>query len=105
MLKELIPLICIGTLFETIGSISFALLGAQGSFGLATSMYFIGSWLVTLPLALIFALVGFNLQGLACAVVVGSVLSGVANTFLLLDSDWYYFADTVRQQNKAEMGH
>lgn len=105
MLTELIPMLCIGIFFDIYGCISFALVGAQGCYGLATAVYLTGSWLVTIPLAILFSVViNFNLEGLAASVVIGSTLSGLTNTFLLLDSDWYYFADSVREGNRAEVG-
>ena len=98
------PLLCLGVLFGAIGTISFALVGAQDCFGLATAVYFMGSWLVSVPLALLFSkAVHFDLLGLAAAVFIGNTLSGMINTFLLLDSDWYYFSALVRERSKAEM--
>lgn len=102
MLTELIPFLCLGVVFDTFGSISFALVGAQGCFELSTVIYFIGSWFVTLPMALIFSLIGINLQGLVASVIVGNALSGLVNTFMLFDADWHYFADLTRARNKAD---
>jgi hypothetical protein len=43
----------------------------------------------------------FNLEGLVAAIEVGNTLNGMANTFLLLDSDWYYFAALTKKRNKV----
>jgi len=104
MLSDLLPLICVGVLSDTVNSVSFSVLCAQGRLGLATTVYLIGSWLLTLPLAFVSShVLNLNLEGLAAAVVVGNALSGMISTFFLLDSDWYRFSQATYERNKTEL--
>lgn len=89
LIVEVLPLMGIGNIALTAGTVSWALVGAQGRYRLATSIAFIGSWCVTLPLAAIYTY-GFNidLQGVTSAVVVGNSVTGTCLAYVLVRSDW-----------------
>jgi Na+-driven multidrug efflux pump len=64
LLAELIPLFAIGNIALSIGTISWTLVGAQGSYRLSTGIGFAGSWLVTIPLSVIMSIVwNFDMKG------------------------------------------
>lgn len=92
LLLEVFPLLGIGHIFVTSGTISWALVGAQGRYNLATIIHFIGSWGVTFPLSCIFVFaIRIDLQGLASAVVMGLAVSSAGNLYILLRSQWERF--------------
>ena len=103
MFKTLIPYACLGNVTMMFGSVSWTLLGAQGRFGLATAMGFIGSWGVTLPLSAISTLVlGYDLQGLASSVVIGYACSGALNSYFLVRSNWEKLSLKIQRKNRSE---
>ena len=89
LMIEIFPLIGIGHIVATSGTISWALVGAQGRYNLATVIHFVGSWGVTFPLSCIFAFgIRLDLQGLASAVVMGLAASSSGNLYVLIRSQW-----------------
>ncbi|KAL7557537.1 hypothetical protein ACA910_019318 [Epithemia clementina (nom. ined.)] len=102
LFEELVPYMCIGNVTMMFGSVTWTLLGAQGRYGLATAMGFVGSWGVTLPLSAIFTYgLGSDLPGLASAVVIGNACSGSLNSFFLVRSNWEKLSK-IQQKNKEE---
>lgn len=105
ILRDLVPLVCFGNIAMMFGSVSWTLLGAQGRFGLATAMGFIGSWVVTLPLSAISTLVlGYDLQGVVSSVVIGYGASGALNSYFLMRSNWEKLAFNIQRKNKEDDG-
>jgi MatE len=99
MVAELIPLFCIGNIALTVGTISWTLVGAQGRYRLSTAVGFSGAWFVTIPLAAIFTLgLKIDLQGQCAAMVIGYMVSGTVNTYVLLLSDWPKLSRRVIEQ-------
>jgi len=89
LIQDSLPLVGIGNLALTLGSISWTLVGSQGRYRLATTNVLLGSWLVTLPLAAVFSIsLNFSLDAQVAAVVVGYMVSGTLNSAALLRSDW-----------------
>jgi MATE family multidrug resistance protein len=89
MVQDLLPLVAFGNAALTLGSISFQLVGAQARYSLATAVQFVGSWVVTLPLAIVSTLVlRWNLQGLVAAVVLGYMVSGTLNFVIVCSTNW-----------------
>jgi len=89
MLKGLFPIVAVGNLTLTVGTMSFQLVGAQARYSMATAMEFIGSWVVSLPLALISSLLlKWDLKGLVAAVVLGYMVSGTLNFLVVCCTDW-----------------
>ena len=86
------------------GLMCWTILGAQGRYNLASIVGFLGSWGVTLPLGAIltFAL-DWNLQGLTMAVVLGYIVSGTVNAFLVLTSNWEKISQRVMKQTKKAL--
>jgi len=100
MMRDLMPLAGIGNIFMTFGMVSWALVGAQGRYRLATSIVFLGSWVITMPLGAIFCFANkINLKGLTAAVVLGYNFSGTALSCILLTSDWSGISKVLQEQN------
>ena len=89
MLSDLIPLFGLGNITLTLGTIAWTIVGSQGRYRLSTAVGFAGSWFVTMPLAALSTIaLNVDLQGQAAAVVVGYMVSGTVNSYLLFTSDW-----------------
>lgn len=100
MLSDLIPLFGVGNIALTIGTISWTCVGSQGRYRLATAVGFMGSWFVTMPLAVLTTVaLDLDLQGQTAAVVVGYMVSGTINTYLLFTSDWEKLSREVIEAN------
>jgi Na+-driven multidrug efflux pump len=99
---ELIPLFGVGNIALAIGTMAWTLVGAQGRYALSTSIGFAGSWCVTVPLSALFSIaLNFNLKGQTAAVVIGYMISGTWNTYILLVSDWQGISEKVIAYNAA----
>lgn len=100
LIVEVIPLMGLGNLTMTAGTVSWALVGAQGRYRLATFVAMIGSWCFTLPLAALYTY-AFNLdiQGVTSAVVVGDIFTGTCLTYILFRSDWSRLSKRVMELN------
>jgi hypothetical protein len=109
LMIEVFPLIGMGHIVMTIGIISWALVGAQGRYTQATIVQFICNWGVTIPLSSLFTYgLRIDLQGLTSAFVLGLALSGAANTYILVRSQWQRLASVVSMENQldeAEVHH
>lgn len=100
LIVEVLPLMGIGNITLTAGSVSWALVGAQGRYRLATFIALIGSWFVTLPLAAIYTYaLNFDLQGITSAVVVGYSVTGTCLLQVLLRSDWHRLSRNLMEVN------
>lgn len=89
LIIEVIPLMGIGNIALTGGSVSWALVGAQGRYRLATCVAFVSSWCVTLPIAAILTFAfRINLEGVTASVVVGYSVTGTCLMYILIRSDW-----------------
>jgi MATE family multidrug resistance protein len=100
LIADLLPLLGVGNIFLTAGSVSWALVGAQARYRLATLVAFVSSWCVTMPLAAILTY-GFNinLQGITCSVVVGYSVTCTILFYILLRSDWERISKHVVELN------
>jgi MatE len=86
---DLLPLFGLGNIALTIGTMSWTIVGAQGRYRLATGVGFGGSWLLSIPLAAVLSVYWkFDLRGQTAAIVVGYMVSGTINSYVLLQSDW-----------------
>lgn len=89
IMAGLIPLLGIGNLALTAGIVAWGLVGAQGRYRLATTVAFISSWLLTLPLAAIYTYgLNIDLKGMTSAVVIGYSVTCTALVYVLIRSDW-----------------
>lgn len=103
MLADLLPLLGVGNITLTAGAVSWALVGAQARYRLATLVAFISSWGVTMPLAAILTYgFRFNLQGITCAVVIGYSVTCTILFYILLRSDWERISKHVVELNEEE---
>lgn len=86
---DLLPLFGLGNIALTIGTMSWTIVGAQGRYRLATGVGFGGSWFISIPLAAFLSIgMSFDLKGQTAAIVVGYMISGTINSYVLLQSDW-----------------
>ena len=100
MLSELIPLVGIGNVTMTFGMVCWALVGSQGRYRLATTIVFISSWVITVPVAALCCYVfNIDLQGVTSAVVMGYSTAGTALSYVLLRSDWDGLSKIVQELN------
>jgi Na+-driven multidrug efflux pump len=103
MIAELLPLLGIGNVALTAGTVAWALVGSQGRYRLATLIAFIFSWGVTMPMSATFTFVAkFNLQGITAAVVMGYSVTGTALIYILLRSDWERLSQCAMDLNDFE---
>ncbi len=103
MINSMLPLVGFGNIFMAFGSVSWALIGAQGRFKLATTISAIVSFLVTIPLAAIFCIVfKFNLEGLVASLVVGYSTTSLCMAYILLTSDWLSISDEIKRCNAID---
>lgn len=100
MVRENIPLIGIGNIMMTAGSVCWAEIGAQGRYKLATIIIAVSSWVVSIPLAAIsvFGLV-LDLRGMTASVCIGFQCASTTLAFVLLQSDWMRIAQKVSDIN------
>ena len=86
---DLMPMFGIGNVALTVGTMSWTLVGCQARYALSTAVGLAGSWFITIPLAAILTLgLKMDLQGQTAAVVIGYMVSGTINTFILFQTDW-----------------
>lgn len=89
MIAELIPLFGIGNIALSLGTLSWTLVGSQSRYRLSTTVGLSGAWFVAIPLATILTIVyNVDLQGQTAAIVIGYMVSGTANSYILLQTDW-----------------
>lgn len=100
MIIELIPLFGIGNIALALGTQAWTIVGAQGRYRLSTFVGAAGSWLVTVPLAVLSTVVlKVDLQGQTAAVLLGYMASGTVNAYILLTSDWEKLSLRVREDH------
>lgn len=100
MIAELLPLLGVGNITLTAGAVSWALVGAQARYRLATLVALVSSWGVTMPLAAVMTYgFRFNLQGITCAVVIGYSVTCTLLFYILLRSDWERISKHVVELN------
>ena len=100
LLVQVFPLMGMGNIALTAGSVSWALVGAQGRYRLATCVAFVSSWCVTLPLAAIFTFgLKLNLEGVTASVVIGYSVTGTCLLYILIRSDWERLSRIVVELN------
>jgi Na+-driven multidrug efflux pump len=103
LIAELFPLVGVGNVALTAGTVSWALVGAQGRYRLATLTAFVSSWCVTLPLAALFTYgLHFDMQGVTAAVVAGYSVTGTALLYILIRSDWERLSKIVVELNERD---
>ena len=101
MCADLMPLFGIGNVALTIGTMSWTLVGCQNRYALSTAVGFAGSWFITIPLAAVLTIgLKMDLQGQTAAVVIGYMVSGTINTFILLQTDWPKMSRRVIADNE-----
>jgi Na+-driven multidrug efflux pump len=102
ILTEMMPLLAVGNISLTLGTMAWTLVGAQNRYRLAAGLGIAGSWLVTLPLSALLTLkYRVDLQGQTAAVVVGYMMSGFATNIFLFASDWHRLSKEVIQYNEV----
>lgn len=96
MLVECIPLIALGNVTMNMGMVSWALVGAQGRYRLATSVATACTFLITLPIAAAVTVgLNINLQGLTFSVVIGYTITAMILSTIILGSDWQRLSQRI----------
>jgi len=99
MLREVVPYVGVGNLTMQFGMTSWSLIGAQGKYKIATWISAICDWGISVPLAAFFCFVmGYDLQGLTAAVVIGYVVTGAALSYVLLGTNWDKVAEKIHRE-------
>lgn len=99
----MIPLFAIGMMMDANSTFAWNILGAQGRYRLATVVVAIVSWCFTIPLAALFSIAwSMNLQGQLSAVVLGFMLLGVIQTYLLFRSDWVALSSNIIKAHEKD---
>ena len=100
MVNDVIPLVGLGNVVMNYALICWNLVGAQGRYRLATSVVLLSRWLVTVPIAAVFAYaLTLDLKGMMAAVIIGFDTAGMALAYVLLRSDWLRLAQTMQDIN------
>lgn len=103
IIHSLMPFLGLGNLALSIGQLCWTILGSQGRYRLATITAFLGTCIITVPLSALFSiLLDFNLQGQTAAIVMGYMISGSFNAYIVFTSDWEYLSEQLMRENKAE---
>ena len=105
MIRDMLPLVAVGNVAFSVGTVSFQLVGSSGRYGLATVVEVIGSWFITLPLAVLSSMyLRLNLDGLVAAIVIGCTFSGILNFSILRTTNWDRTADKIKRENAKISG-
>ena len=103
ILRDLLPLFGLANFVKSVDKMSWTLVGSQGRYRLATFICCLTSWIVTIPLAVLFTICfKVNLDGLLTAFITGYLVMGVAHAYVVLLSDWPKLSRTVMEENEAE---
>jgi multidrug resistance protein, MATE family len=103
MVADVLPLALMGNIVMTMGTIFWTVLGAQGRYTLATSVGLLGQ-VITLSLAVSSSIVfRLDLKGLAAAYVIGYLVSGSIQSYLVLQTDWRYISRQVIVRSTEKM--
>ena len=82
-------LISVGNVIVSLGATASAVLTAQGRPGIATWIYFFGSWCMSIPLCAWFTFdLGYNTSGLVCAMLIGYTTSSLGLLFCVFTANW-----------------
>lgn len=97
MVNKVIPLVGLGNIVMNFALICWNLVGAQGRYRLATSVVLLSRWLVTIPIAAVFAYaLTLDLKGMMAAVIIGFDAAGMALAFVLIRTDWPRLANIMQ---------
>jgi multidrug resistance protein, MATE family len=103
MVADVLPLALMGNIVMTMGTIFWTVLGAQGRYTLATSVGLLGQ-VITLSLAVLSSIVfRLDLKGLAAAYVIGYLVSGTIQSYLVLQTDWWHISRQVIVRSTEKM--
>jgi len=97
MFNDVVPLVGLGNIVMNYAMICWNLVGAQGRYRLATSVILLSRWLVTIPIAAVFAYaLMLDLSGMMAALIIGFDTACVALAYVLLRSDWPRLSRTMQ---------
>lgn len=97
MVNKVVPLVGLGNIVMNFALICWNLVGAQGRYRLATSVVLLSRWLVTIPIAAVFAYaLTLDLKGMMAAVIIGFDAAGMALAFVLIRTDWPRLANIMQ---------
>jgi len=89
MIQRLVTMVAASNVLFCLGNDSWHILVALGRTKLATSIYFASTWLLTLPLCTWFVFgLGYNLEGLVSAMIVGYATLDIVLLYLVFTTNW-----------------
>merc|ERR1712183_801133 len=96
MIRGVLPYLGLANIFASFGMICWSIIGSQGLWWLSTFVQTISSWMFLLPFASIMVyILHYNLKGLASAVVLSYVNTGLIMAVLVYRSDWVKLAQNA----------
>ena len=102
LLRDLLPLFGLGNLVMALDTMTWTLLGSQGRYRLATIIVCLASWIVTIPLAVLFSVhLHVNLQGQMTGFIIGYIVMGITHSYFLFCSDWEKLSVQVMADHEA----
>lgn len=103
MIFDCLPLIGFGQISMIIGTVTWGIVGAQGRIRLATTVEFMSSWFIAIPLCAISHFVlNYNLMGFVGSLIFGYTVGGAAVGVIILTSDWGALSRDVVAKNAIE---
>jgi len=101
MLKQIVTLISVGNIFLCIGSESYYILSAQSRTNISTVIYFVCTWLVTLPLATYFVhFQNYGLQSVVTSIIIGYAASSTVLLYAVFTSNWAKISKKIIRKAK-----
>eukprot|EP00934_Nitzschia_sp_Nitz4_P007002 Nitzschia sp. Nitz4//scaffold305_size22082//6383//10884//NITZ4_008581-RA/size22082-processed-gene-0.1-mRNA-1//1//CDS//3329547086//6992//frame0 len=103
MLFEMIPMMGFGQVSMAVGIVCWGCVGAQGRVRLATTVEMVSSWVIVIPVSVVFVYaLNYNLLGMVAALVTGYTVGGIALSFIVLTSDWEHLSKEVVARSEEE---
>lgn len=103
MIEQMIPLVGFSNVFMAFGTMSWALVGAQGRYMHSTIISAIVSFFITIPISAFSCVVmHYELKGLVGALLVGYSTTTLCTAYLLFTSDWHTISKNIIASNEEE---
>jgi hypothetical protein len=86
-----------------VGTVTWGIVGAQGRIRLATTVEFMSSWFIGIPLCAVSHFVlNYNLMGFVGSLIFGYTIGGAAVGVIILTSNWDAISQDVVARNAIE---
>lgn len=104
MLADLFPLVGLGNITMSMGTVAWAIIGAQGQYRPATFLACVCSVFITIPIAAITTMsFRIDLQGLTFAIVVGYTITVTLLYTAVLLSDWERLSNNIQDKMASKV--